>query len=151
MEEDENCSSSWEMCPIGFEFTVTRTEERNIHFLMSHKTYSLKVPLHQIKSAWMWYGWFGIDEYRRWRTDFLISSLFLKFKLNSLSCILLTCSALHAILGFRICMWCSSLHMPRIAAIILFIFESFSTAVPNELRLTDKKFLIVIKKGSLFA
>ncbi len=46
----------------------------------SHAWKSLKVPSHQIRSAWKWYGWVGLDEYmdRGWCTDFLMSSLFFK-------------------------------------------------------------------------
>jgi hypothetical protein len=50
---------------------------------------------------------------------------------------------LHAVLKF--------VH-ERIPSIILFIIESFVGAiVQNELRLTEKKIIFVIKKGNLFA
>jgi hypothetical protein len=63
----------------------------------------LKVPSHQIRSAWKWYGWIRLDEDmdRGWYTYFYMSSLSFKFKLSSLSGILLLWSVLHAILGFR--------------------------------------------------
>jgi hypothetical protein len=87
---------------------------------------------------------------------FLRSSLFFKLKLSSLSGILLTCSVLHAILGFRrqICMRCSILYMKIIAAIILFKFEIILklivTEVPNELILTENMSYINLK-SNLFA
>ncbi len=33
---------------------------------------ALKVPSHQFRSAWKWYGWIGLDMYkdRGWKTDF---------------------------------------------------------------------------------
>jgi hypothetical protein len=81
---------------------------------------------------------------------------YFKFKLSSLSGILLTQSVLHAIHGFRwqICMRCSILYMQTTASIILFKFEIFLkfivTVVQNELRLTEKMSLSH-KKSNLFA
>ncbi len=101
---------------------------------MTEKTlfFILKVTSHQIRSAWKRYGWIVLDEYtdHGWYTDFWLLSLFLKFKVSSLSGILLTWSVLHAILRFRrfrwqICMRCLILYMQIIAATILFKFEFF--------------------------
>ncbi len=68
------------------------------------KEQNLKVPSHQIRSAWKWYGWIGLDMYSIWiaygKRIFLSDSLFIYLKWSTPSGILLTCSTLHAIRGY---------------------------------------------------
>ena len=64
---------------------------------------NLKVPSHQIRSAWKSFCWIGLDMYmdRGWLQDFSIWPSFIYLKWSSPSGILPTCSALHAIRGYR--------------------------------------------------
>ncbi len=63
-------------------------QDRNVTFQFSDVSFrreeeggaALKVPSHQIRLAWKWYGWIGLDEYknRGWFNEFLnVVSIFI--------------------------------------------------------------------------
>ncbi len=73
----ENPMRATNLDPVRFNFvlpSIKMQERQKIYFGCNVGVPSilLKVPSHQIRSVWKWYGWVGLDEYMDygWYTDF---------------------------------------------------------------------------------
>jgi hypothetical protein len=104
----------------------------------------LNVPVHQIRSAWMWYGLIGLGEYKDREMPkgiYNLAGIFLKFYFYQQYC--KTWSAVHAIRGFRkqICMQSPILYMQRMTSTVSLIFKTFvgyfTSLVQNELSIPE--------------